>query len=238
MEGENPSLTPQAGELYVIATPIGNLADLSERAIALLGRVSLVACEDTRVTGLLLNRLDSKKPLVSYHDRNELQATERVVTRLQAGDSVALVSDAGTPAISDPGFRIVRECRRVGLPVVPVPGPCAATTLLCASGLPTNAFFFAGFLPPKSAARIKFLESHAEFPHTIILYESCHRIEKLIDEAMQVLGPDRYVSIGREITKRFESIKTGKLSEIRAFLETSSKKGEFVVAIAPAGYEL
>ncbi len=238
MSGENPSLTPEPGHLYVVATPIGNLADLTERARSLLAAVGSIACEDTRTTGAMLTRLGIRRPLFSYHDHNEAKAAETIVAKLQAGESVALVSDAGTPGISDPGFRAARECQRLKLPVVPVPGPCALTSLLSVSGLPTDAFFFAGFLPPKSAARTRFFEEYQDFKHTIALYESCHRIEKMMAELEASLGPGRVVCIGRELTKKFETIRSGPIAQVRAELAAASKKGEFVVLVAPRNYEL
>lgn len=234
----NASLDVQPGHLYVIATPIGNLADLTERARALLGKVDVIACEDTRVTGKLLAKFGLKRPLLPYHEHNEARMASAIADRLANSESVALVSDAGTPGISDPGFRLVRECRRRKLPVVPVPGASAITSLLSVSGLPTNTFFYAGFLPPKSAARKRFLAEHRDFPHTIVLYESCHRIEKLLREALETLGPKRVVCLGRELTKRHETILAGPLAEVVEGLGQSSKKGEFVVIIAPPEYEL
>ncbi|MDQ8186896.1 16S rRNA (cytidine(1402)-2'-O)-methyltransferase [Pelagicoccus sp. SDUM812002] len=238
MSSDNPSLTPEPGHLYVIATPIGNLADITERALSLLSKVDSIACEDTRTTGTMLTRLKIRRPLLAYHDHNEKHAASSIVAKLHAGESVALVSDAGTPAISDPGFRVARECQRLGLPVVPIPGACAVTSLLSVSGLPTDAFFFAGFLPPKSAARRRFFEEYRNFKHTIALYESTHRIEKMTAELEDVLGPERVVCIGRELTKKFETIRSGPISQIREQMATASKKGEFVVLIAPENYEL
>src|SRR3954471_11115659 len=177
---DNASLTPQPGHLYVVATPIGNLADLTERARAILGAVDVIASEDTRTTGALLTRLGLRKALVAYHEHNETAAAAQLADQIAAGKSVAVVSDAGTPGLSDPGFRVVRECRRRGLPVVPVPGPSALTTVLSASGLPTNGFLFVGFLPPKSAARIAFFNRYRDFEYTLVLYESCHRIDKAV----------------------------------------------------------
>lgn len=238
MEGVNQSLTPDPGSLYVVATPIGNLADLTERARSILENVSLIACEDTRVSGGMLSKLGIKNRLVSYHDKNERSMALSIADRLADGESVALISDAGTPAISDPGFRLTRECHTRSIPIVPVPGPCAATAILSASGLPSDGFLFVGFLPPKSAARKRFLENHIDFPYTIILYESCHRIDKLMAEMLEILGPDRSVCIGRELTKRFETITTGTLVTVFEFFKTSSKKGEFAVVIAPGKFTL
>ncbi len=238
MEGENQSLTPEAGRLYVVATPIGNLADITERAKSILAKDSLVACEDTRVGGSLLTKLGIKNRLVSYHDKNEQSMATTLADRLEQGESIAVISDAGTPAISDPGFRLTRECHKRAISVIPVPGPCAATTLLSASGLPSNGFLFVGFLPPKSAARRRFLEEHIDFPYTIILYESCHRIEKLMAEMVDILQENRCVCLGREITKRFESIASGPLTSVNETFQASSKKGEFVVIIAPPTFTL
>jgi 16S rRNA (cytidine1402-2'-O)-methyltransferase len=232
------SLIPQAGHLYVVATPIGNLSDLTERARAILGAVDLVACEDTRSTGALFSRLGLRRELVAYHEHNETEAAERLVERLAAGASIALVSDAGTPGLSDPGFRLVRACRRRGLPVVPVPGPSALVAVLSASGLPTNGFLFVGFLPPKSAARLAFFGQHRDFPYTLALYESCHRIDKAVAEIVATLGGERVLCVAREVTKLFETFLVGPAAEVQARLAQSSLKGEFVLLIAPADFVL
>lgn len=235
----NDSTTPQPGHLYVIATPIGNLTDITERARALLSSVDLIACEDTRTTGSLLARLGlPHRELTPYHDHNELDAATRIAGQIAAGRSVAVVSDAGTPAISDPGFRLVRECRRRSLPVIPIPGPCALTAVLSASGLPTNGFLFAGFLPPKSAARIAFLEKYQDFDYTLALYESCHRVEKFAAEIVQKLGDNRVICIAREVTKLHETFLAGGAADVAARLARGSLKGEFVVLIAPRDFVL
>ena len=234
----NPSLTPQPGHLYVVATPIGNLADLTERARAILGSVDLIACEDTRTTGGLLSRYGLRRDLVAYHDHNETEIADKLADQIAAGKSVAVVSDAGTPAISDPGFRIVRACRRRGLPVVPVPGACAITAVLSASGLPTNGFLFAGFLVAKTAARTAFLEKYRAFDFTLALYESCHRIDKFAEEIVTTLGPERIVCIAKEVTKLHETFLTGRAAAVRDRLLNGSLKGEFVVLIAPADFTL
>src|SRR5450432_1661600 len=218
----NPSLTPLPAHLYVVATPIGNLSDLTERARAILGAVDLVACEDTRTTGALFSRLGLRRELVAYHEHNETEAAERLVERLTAGASIALVSDAGTPGLSDPGFRLVRACRRRGLPVVPVPGPSALLAVLSASGLPTNGFLFVGFLPPKSAARIAFFGQHRDFDYTLALYESCHRIDKAVEELVATLGPARVVCIAKEVTKLHETFLVGPAAEVQARLAKTS----------------
>ncbi|MCX6955386.1 MAG: 16S rRNA (cytidine(1402)-2'-O)-methyltransferase [Verrucomicrobia bacterium] len=234
----NTSLTPQPGTLYVVATPIGNLADLTDRARAILGAVDVVACEDTRTTGGLLTRMGLRRDLVSYHDHNEAEAAEHIAAQIAAGKSVAIVSDAGTPAISDPGFRLVRACRRRGLPVIPVPGACALAAVLSASGLPTNGFLFAGFLVAKTSARTAFLEKYRDFEFTLVLYESCHRIDKFADEIVEKLGPDRTICIAREVTKLHETWLVGRAAEVRDRLLKGSLKGEFVVVIAPADFVL
>jgi len=234
----NASLTPEPGHLYVVATPIGNLADITDRARSLLAAVDLIACEDTRTTGLLLNRMGIKRPMVPYHDHNETHAAEGLIDELVAGKSVALVCDAGTPGLSDPGFRLTRACQKRALPVVPVPGACALTAVLCAAGLPTNGFFYAGFLPPKSAARVRFLTQYHDFDYTIALYESCHRIAKLSADMVTVLGPERVVCIAKEITKRHETFLVGSAESVDQRLQQMSLRGEFVVLIAPANFSL
>lgn len=234
----NPSLLAQPGHLYVVATPIGNLADLTERARAILGGVDLVACEDPRTTGAMLTRLGVRRDLVAYHEHNEVEMAESLATQLAAGKSVAVVSDAGTPGLSDPGFRLVRACRRRNLPVIPVPGPSAIVTVLSAAGLPTNGFLFVGFLPPKSAARIAFLTKYREFDYTLALYESCHRIDKAVDEIVSVLGPTRVICVAKEVTKVHETFLVGPAADVQARLAKASLKGEFVLLIAPADFVL
>ncbi len=236
---QNSSLQAQPGHLYVVATPIGNLADITERAKIILGQVDVIACEDTRTTGGLLKRLEiTPKTLSAYHDHNEIEAAEKLADELRAGKSVAVVSDAGTPAISDPGFRIVRACRKSNLPVIPVPGVNAVATVLSASGLPTNGFLFAGFLPPKSAARVRYFEKYQDFDYTIVLYESCHRIEKAVAEIVTTLGENRIIGVAKEVTKLHEKFLIGAASEVQTQLAQTSRKGEFVLLIAPATFEL
>jgi 16S rRNA (cytidine1402-2'-O)-methyltransferase len=237
-EPANESLTARPGHLYVVATPIGNLADLTERARAILGSVDLVACEDTRTTGALLGRLEIRRELVAYHEHNESEAAERLAASLASGRSVALATDAGTPGISDPGFRLVRACRRRGLPVVPVPGPVAFAAVLSASGLPTNGFLFAGFLAPKTSARLAFFERNREFAYTIVLYESCHRIAKALDDLVAVLGPERVICVAKEVSKVHETFWVGTAAEVRERISRASLRGEFTLLVAPAGYSL
>jgi 16S rRNA (cytidine1402-2'-O)-methyltransferase len=235
---ENTSLTPQPGHLYVVATPIGNLADLSDRARAILSAVDLVACEDTRTTGAMLTRFGLHRELTAYHDHNETEVAEKLAGLIAQGKSIAVVSDAGTPGLSDPGFRIVRACRRRNLPVIPVPGACALIAVLSAAGLPTNGFLFAGFLPPKTSARTAFLEKYRDFDYTLALYESCHRIDKFAAEIVDVLGPERVVCIAKEVTKLHETFLIGPVTDVQARLMKGSLKGEFVVLIAPKDFAL
>jgi 16S rRNA (cytidine1402-2'-O)-methyltransferase len=227
-----------SGMLNIVATPVGNLSDISERTQAILREASVIACEDTRVTVNLLRHLGIEKPLFAYHEHNEQQAACVLADRVAAGESVALVCDAGTPGMSDPGFRAVRECRRRGLPVTPIPGPCALVVALSASGLPTNAFRFVGFLPPKSAARERFLESIREAGETTILYESCHRMEKFAGEILAVLGAERVICVARELTKLHETILTGPAGVVSPQIKGNNLRGEFVVLIAPLGFVL
>jgi len=227
------------GILFVVATPIGNLGDASPRAREILGSVAIIACEDTRVTGKLLARWEIPRPtLLSYREENESERTPGLLAELEAGRDVALASDAGTPTISDPGFRLVRACRAAGISVRAVPGPSACVAALSVSGLPSDRFFFAGFLPPKSAARRRFLEEHRGFPSTIILYESVHRIEKLLSEVVEVLGEERVIAVSRELTKKFETSSVGPAGEVREEVLSRARKGEYVVVIAPEGFSL
>lgn len=235
---DSPSYLPEPGRLYVVATPIGNLGDLSARARDLLRQVDVVACEDTRTTAKLMQHIGASTSLVAYHEHNERRKATELADELAAGKSVALVSDAGTPAISDPGFRVVRECRRRKLPVESVPGPCALTSLLSVSGLPTHSFLFAGFLAPKTSARRTFFQTHREAKYTLALYESRYRIQKCLDELHEELGPDRIIAVGKELTKRHETVLVGTAGEIREKFQTITIKGEFTILIAPGTFEL
>src|SRR5262245_9908220 len=214
--------------LFVVATPIGNLADITERALETIRSVDLIACEDTRHTLKLLNHFGIQKPLVSYHDFNERQKADELAGRIQAGLRVALVSDAGTPAVSDPGYRLVRTCRERGLEVIAVPGPSAAVAALSASGLPSDEFLFVGFLPAKASARIEKLESIKESPVTSIVYEAPHRIHEMLDDVLKVFG-DREVCVFRELTKIHEETVFGRLSEVKPRVKAI---GEFTIVIA------
>ncbi|MGC6505024.1 MAG: 16S rRNA (cytidine(1402)-2'-O)-methyltransferase [Coraliomargaritaceae bacterium] len=228
------------GTLTLVAVPIGNLGDITERSRQLLLDATCVACEDTRVTGKLLAILGAEKraELISFREENEIYLAEKIADRLSEGEDILLVSDAGTPAISDPGFRLVRECRRRGLPVTSAPGATAVATALSLSGLPSDGFLFAGFLPPKKSARCRFLESHKDFNYTIVLYESCHRISKFLDEIVETLGAQRCISVCRELTKLHETIHTGPSELVRDTVARGSQKGEFVVLIAKNGFTL
>ena len=228
------------GTLTIVAVPIGNLGDITERARQSLLEATCIACEDTRVTGKLLAILgaETRAELISFREENEIRLAETVANRLAEGQDIVLVSDAGTPAISDPGFRLVRECRKRDLPVTSAPGATAAATALSLSGLPSDGFLFAGFLAPKKSARCRFLETHKDFNYTIVLYESCHRILKFLDEIVETMGPHRCISVCRELTKLHETIHTGPSKEVREKITRGSQKGEFVVLIAKEGFEL
>mgnify|MGYP005645571499 FL=1 len=226
------------GILYLVATPIGNLSDLSSRVCDSFDNCDLIACEDTRVTKKLLDHLSLSKPLVSYREENEVKKTAELAELLEQGKSVTLVSDAGYPGISDPGFRMVRECRSRGIPIVPIPGPNAAITVLAASGLPTHQFLFLGFLPKKSAGARKALGEWKGFGGSLILYESKYRIEKTLGLIEEELGGERMVCVAREVTKLHESFLVGPVAEIIQRNRTSSSKGEFTLVVGPAGYAL
>jgi 16S rRNA (cytidine1402-2'-O)-methyltransferase len=228
-----------AGNLYVVATPIGNRGDFSPRAQETLRQANWIACEDTRSFRSLTADLEGPfPPLVLYRDDNETHVAQSLLARLQAGEDGVILTDAGTPGVSDPGFRLVRACRKEGVPVLTVPGPSALTAFLSISGLPTDAFFFLGFLPPKSGKRQTLFERYREFPHTIVFYESVHRAFACAEDMLKVLGPDRVVGYGRELTKQHETAFTGKLGELVPHLTSRAQKGEFVFGIAPADFEL
>lgn len=225
---------PIQGTLYVVATPIGNLGDITFRAVEILGQVSMIAAEDTRHTGKLLARYQIKKPLVSCHDHNETQRIDEFVDRLNRGEDIALVSDAGTPLVSDPGFELIRACTQAGIRVIPIPGPCAAVAGLSVSGLATDSFLFVGFLPRKAGRRRERLEALAGEGSTLVFYESPRRILPLLGEMVKILG-DRPGMVAREITKIHEEYLRGSLSEIMAALGSrDSVKGECSLFVAGA----
>src|SRR5262245_33142269 len=220
------------GTLYLVATPIGNLEDITLRALRVLGEVDLIACEDTRHTRKLLSHYKISKPLVSYHEHNERARSAELIEKLLGGLNVALVSDAGTPLISDPGYSIVTEAALAGVPIVPIPGASAAIAALAASGLPTNEFLFAGFLPARGAERRRRLNDFAKSPSSLVFYEAPHRIKECIEAAREILG-DRPAALARELTKVHEEIIRGRLSEIAALISEREPKGEYVLIIGP-----
>ncbi len=226
-----PPLTPAT--LYLVATPIGNLEDITLRALRVLKECDVVAAEDTRRSGQLLKHFGLSKPLLSYFQFNEAKRSEEILARLQRGEKIALVTDAGSPGISDPGERIVKAAIAAGFRVEAVPGACALVAGLTASGLPTDEFHFIGFLPHKSGQRRNKLESLQSVAGTLVLYESPYRIEKLLGELSEVY-PERIVVLARELTKKFEEFRRGKPAELLEQSKTRSLKGEFVVLIAPA----
>lgn len=229
MEQSLPPLTP--GTLYLVATPIGNLEDITLRALRILKECDVVAAEDTRHSGQLLKHFGISKPLLSYFQFNEAKRSEEIIERLKRGEKVALVTDAGSPGISDPGERVVKAARAAGLRVEAIPGACALIAALTASGLPTDEFHFIGFLPHKSAQRRKQLERLKTFSGTLILYESPYRIEKVLTELSEIF-PDRTIVLARELTKKFEEFLRGKPLELLLVLKKRSLKGEFVVLVS------
>jgi 16S rRNA (cytidine1402-2'-O)-methyltransferase len=229
MQPALPPLTPQT--LYLVATPIGNLEDITLRALRVLRECDAVAAEDTRRTGQLLAHFGISRPLLSYFKFNEARRSEEIIDRLRRGERVALVTDAGSPGISDPGERVVRAALDAGFRVEAVPGPCALVAALTASGLPTDEFHFIGFLPHKSGQRRKQLEALKTFAGTLVLYESPFRIEKLLGELGEVF-PGRTVVLARELTKKFEEYLRGTSAELLVIARQRSLKGEFVVMIS------
>jgi 16S rRNA (cytidine1402-2'-O)-methyltransferase len=221
------------GTLYVVATPIGNLEDVSERALATLRQVDRIAAEDTRRTGKLLTHYGIHKPLTSYHDAAERQKAPELVAALRSGASLALVSDAGTPLVSDPGYRLVRAALDAGVPVVPIPGASAVTALLSVAGFAVDRFAFEGFLPQREGRRRRRLEALRGEPRTIVLYESPHHVLRTLGEIEEILG-DREAVVGRELTKLFEEILRGRISALRADISAKPPRGEYTIVIAGA----
>ena len=225
-----------SGTLHVVATPIGNLGDLSPRALETLKRVDAICAEDTRHTRQLLAHFGLERPLLALHEHNEGDAAAPLVARLLAGDSLALVSDAGTPLVSDPGFRLVRAARAAGVRVSPVPGPSALVAALSAAGLPSDRFVFEGFLPAKAKARREHLQALAAEPRTLIFYESSHRIEETLADMAMAFGDERPAVVARELTKLFETVLDGGLAGLarRVSEDANHRKGEFVVLVQGA----
>ena len=226
----------QNGTLYIVATPIGNLSDITAHAIDCLKSVAIIACEDTRTSGKLLNHFNIPTKTWAYHDHNAEVQTPKLIEILQSGQNIALISDAGTPLISDPGFRLVRACHQAGIKVSPVVGASAAIAALSVAGLPSDKFYFYGFLPAKTAGRQSELAKIKDLTATLIFYEAPHRIVECIDDMITVLGDNRQVTFCREITKTFETIYPSTLGELKQFVasDANQQKGEMVLVVAGA----
>ena len=222
------------GVLYVVATPIGNLADISLRALETLKSVDLIAAEDTRNSKVLLNHYSIQTPMTAYHEHNEESKTRYLIEKLQGGESIALISDAGTPLINDPGYSLVEQVKLAGIQVVPIPGACALITALSASGIATDRFSFEGFAPRTSGARKALFESYQKQPSTLVFYESSHRIMKCMDDVLAVYDCEHKISIARELTKTFETVVTGTVKDVHQQVldDSNMQRGEFVVLIA------
>ena len=227
-------MSMQTGKLYIVATPIGNLGDITRRAVEVLKRVDLIAAEDTRHTAGLLTHLGIDTRTLSFHEHNEQQRSQQLVELLLAGQEIALVSDAGTPLICDPGYRIVCACRERGVDVIPLPGASAVITALSASGLPTDRFLFEGFLPRTQEKRLKRLQQLSDFPSTLVFYESSHRILHSLEDMLIQFGEDRRVVVARELTKQYETILDQPLGRLLQMMiaDTNQQRGEFVVMVA------
>jgi len=227
----SPSPNPIKGTLYIVSTPIGNREDITLRALRILKEVDLIAAEDTRHTGLLLRHYGIQKPLTSYFEGNELKKRDFILSKLKQGDRIALVSDAGTPGISDPGFRLIQLAIENQIPVVPIPGPAAVIAALSVSGLPSDAFLFKGFLPHKMKKRRDLLKELEDVRETLIFYESPHRISETLRDIYEVLG-DREIVLTRELTKIYEEVLRGKVTEIQSQIGGRKLKGEITVVIS------
>lgn len=221
--------------LYIVATPVGNLGDMVPRAVEVLQTVKRIVAEDTRHSKKLLQHFNIQTPLQAFHDHSSLREAEAVIQHLLAGESIALISDAGTPLISDPGYPLVSLAHQHGIPVVPIPGACAAIAALSASGLPADHFWFEGFLPVKSAARQQRLAELGALAATLVVYEAPHRIVELFADLLEVLGAERRCCMARELTKQFETIRSGTIAEIKTFIDSdpNQQRGEFVILVAP-----
>ncbi|RCL01499.1 MAG: 16S rRNA (cytidine-2'-O)-methyltransferase [Candidatus Tokpelaia sp. JSC085] len=229
-----PTVKPKPA-LYLVATPIGNLADITLRALEILAGADILASEDTRVTRVLLERYAIRRNPVIYHEHNAQEAGMRLLNALQSGKSVALVSDAGTPLISDPGFKLVKKARKADIPIVPIPGPSAVITALIPTGLPTDSFFFCGFLAVRQVARRKRLEILKTIDSTLIFYESPHRVSRTLVDMAEIFGANRPAALCRELTKTFESVYTSTLSALSAaYNKESHPRGEIVLVVGPA----
>ena len=220
-----------AGVLYIVSTPIGNLEDITLRALRTLKEVDLIAAEDTRHTRRLLAHYEIHTPITSYFEGNQIQKGEKLVARLKAGESIALVSDAGTPTISDPGYRLLIQCVEATIPIVPIPGPSACIAAASVAGLPLHNFVFEGFLSPRSGRRKRQLTELCEERRTLIFYESPHRVLSFLQDVLEVFG-DRQISVARELTKKFEEVFRGRVAEAIERLREASPRGEFTIVIA------
>jgi 16S rRNA (cytidine1402-2'-O)-methyltransferase len=226
--------SPISNGLYIVATPIGNLEDLSPRAKRVLETVDFIACEDTRISSKLLSAFLIKKPLIAYHEHSGSRDRDNIIQKLQSGKKVALISDAGTPLISDPGYKLVAEVQDLEIPVFAIPGPSAVTTALSIAGMPTDRFLFMGFPPNKQQARRKWFEDVAKTNASLVFYESTRRLPESIEDALSIFG-DRVAAVCRELTKKFEEVRRNDLSKLLAYYhENGAPKGEAVVIIAPA----
>ena len=219
--------------LYLIATPIGNLDDITLRALETLRQVDYVASEDTRKTGLLLKHFDIKKPMLAFHEHNEERAGDKIIDLLRGGQSVALVTDAGTPSVSDPGFTLVRSAIAAGVAMTMIPGPSAVITALVLSGLPVHSFTFRGFPPRKGGPRRRFFAVDQDAPHTLIYYESPYRVKAFLADALAVFG-DRRAALAKDLTKLFEAVERGTLTELLQLCERTTPRGEYTIVIAGA----
>jgi 16S rRNA (cytidine1402-2'-O)-methyltransferase len=219
------------GKLYIVATPIGNLEDISLRALRVLREVELIAAEDTRRTGKLLAHYEVDTPLISYHEHSDDQRLDEIIRRLEEAD-IALVTDAGSPLISDPGYELIQAANHLGLPVVPIPGPSAVITALSAAGLPTDSFLFLGYLPRKSTERKALLERQVRMPHTMVFFEVPHRIQASLADLVAVFGPERPAAVCRELTKMHEQVVRGTLGEVQTVLDESEPRGEYTLVVA------
>ncbi len=231
MSHRTRSMEPNVGVLYVVATPIGNMEDITDRALRVLGDVDLIAAEDTRTVGLFLSRLGLHKRLISYFEGNEAKRTPDLIERIQAGLDIALVCEAGTPAISDPGARLVTAAVAADIRVVPIPGPSAAVTALSASGLSTDHFYFEGFLPKAHSKRMRRLEALRELDATLIFYESPKRTARTLADMLEVLGPDRRAVLARELTKLHEEFIRGTLADLSEMAQQTQLRGEIVILV-------
>lgn len=222
-----------ASTLYIVPTPIGNINDISQRAISTLQKVDIIAAEDTRKTGLLLHYFNIHVKLCSLHEHNEYNKTSLLLNKLKQGNNIALVSDAGTPLINDPGYYLIRQCRNIGVRIVPLPGPCAAITALSASGLPANRFCYEGFLPTKCNSRKNYLQKIAQEPRTLIFYESRHRVLESLQDMYVIWGNSRYIVLAKELTKKWETILGGSAEELIKWIQSNQihQRGEIVLVV-------